>query len=60
MPFKFRESQVDRILEARQAYDRGDVTSDDLLAVVKKSTGHEINAAMDDYGEGAESWSRIR
>jgi hypothetical protein len=57
---KFRESQVGKILETRRKYDRGEATAADLLKVVKQSTGHEINAAMDDYGEGTESWSRIK
>lgn len=60
MPHKFSEEQVGKILDARRAHDRGEAAGDDLLAVVRESTGHEINAAMDDYGDGTYSWARIR
>jgi hypothetical protein len=56
----FGKSQTEKILDARKAYDRGDATAADVIAVVRESTGNEINAAMDEYGEGTESWSKIR
>jgi hypothetical protein len=59
MPRKFREEQVSKILAVRERFDRGDVTDASLIAVVRESSGQEINAAMDDYGQGTEAWSRI-
>jgi hypothetical protein len=54
------EDQVKKILAMRRKYDRGEASAADLLKVVKQSTGHEINAAMDDYGQGTRSWSQIK
>jgi hypothetical protein len=59
MIMKFRESQAAALVAAKRAHDQGQLTDDELLDLTRESTGHEINAAMDDYGQGTEPWSRV-
>ena len=54
------KSPVEKILDARRAYDRGEASADDLIAVVRDSRATDINEAMDAYGDGTESRSRIK
>jgi hypothetical protein len=51
----FRDSQVDKLLDAREARDNGKISDADLLRVVKSSTGNELDAAMTEYG-GYDAW----
>lgn len=55
-----RKSQVGKLLAAKQAHDNGTGTASDLLAIVRDSTGYEINAAMDESGQSRSAWARIR
>jgi len=51
----FRSSQVDKLLDAREAYDKGHISERDLIKVVKQSTGQELDEAMQEYG-GYQKW----
>jgi hypothetical protein len=54
------ESQVEKLLAAKMAYDDGTGTSAELLSLVSDSTGYEINEAMDRDGGDTESWAQIK
>jgi len=58
--FKGRESQVEKLLDVKRSHDRGKASDEDVLKVVRGSTGHEINEAMDRSGQGTASWARIK
>lgn len=51
--------KVDQLLAAKKACDRGEAGAGERLQeLVRDSTGHEINEAMDRSGQGTESWCK--
>ena len=56
-----RESRVTRMLAAKKAADAGKPgAAGDLVALVRGSTGREVNEAMDRSGQSAGSWAGVR
>ena len=57
MPHKFRQSQADKLVAIRRGMDRGTASEADLIAERMKSTGQELDDAMQQYdADDYESW----
>ncbi len=57
-----RETQVDKLLAAKRECDKagGVDKGNRLLAVVRASTGYELNEAFDRSGGDPYEWSKIK
>lgn len=53
----FRQGQADKLVAVRRGMDRGTATEADLIAERMRSTGAELDDAMQQYDAGDyESW----
>lgn len=55
MPHKYSAAQVEKLVAAKQAHDRGEISDAAFLAVSMESSALERGDAMDQTG-GPEAW----
>lgn len=52
----FRQGQADKLVAMRRGVDRGTATEAELAAEARKSTGLELDDAMEQYGADGQDW----